>query len=115
MFRRPVRPATHHPKEGLQPLVGRVGTEVFGRARLRDPAVEENDEMACEREGFGLVVCDEEGREARLVVQAEQPLAELETHPGVERAEGLVEEQDARLDGEGARERHALPLAAREL
>ena len=48
-------------------------------------------------------------------MQAEQPLAKLETHPGVERAEGLVEKQDARLDGERARERHALPLAAREL
>jgi hypothetical protein len=34
---------------------------------------------------------------------------------GVERAEGLVEEQHPRLDGQGAGERHALALAATEL
>jgi hypothetical protein len=34
---------------------------------------------------------------------------------GVEGAERLVEEEDARLDGEGAGEGHSLPLAAREL
>ena len=36
-------------------------------------------------------------------------------HLGVERAEGLVEQQDARLDGERAGERDALALAAGEL
>ena len=35
--------------------------------------------------------------------------------PGVQRAERLVEEEDARVHREGARERDALPLAAREL
>jgi hypothetical protein len=36
-------------------------------------------------------------------------------HARVERAEGLVEQEHARLDGERAGERHALALAAGEL
>ena len=51
----------------------------------------------------------------RLLVQPPQPHAQLLAHGRVERAERLVEQQHARLDGEGARERHALALAAREL
>jgi hypothetical protein len=33
-------------------------------------------------------------------VQVAQPAAQILAHLGVERAEGLVEKQDARLDGE---------------
>ena len=50
-----------------------------------------------------------------LVVQPPQPGAELLAHARVEGAERLVEEQNARLDGKSAGERHPLPLAAREL
>ena len=42
-------------------------------------------------------------------------LAQLRADARVERAERLVEQQHLRLDGERAGERHALPLAAREL
>ena len=42
-------------------------------------------------------------------------LAQVLAHLGVERAERLVEEQHARLDGERAGERDALALAARQL
>ena len=41
--------------------------------------------------------------------------AQLLAHGRVERAERLVEQQHAGLDGERAGQRHALPLAAREL
>ena len=50
-----------------------------------------------------------------LVVEAAQPGAQLLANARVERAERLVEQQHLRLDGERARERHPLPLAAREL
>ena len=62
-----------------------------------------------------LVVRDEDRRHVHLVVQAAQPGAQLLAHARVERAERLVEEEHLRLDGERARERHALPLAAGEL
>jgi hypothetical protein len=61
-----------------------------------------------------LVVRDEDRRHVHLLVQAAQPVAELRAHAGVEGAEGLVEEQDARLCGECSCERHPLPLPARE-
>jgi hypothetical protein len=48
-------------------------------------------------------------------VQASQPPAQLLPHLRVERAERFVEEQDARLHGERARQRDALPLPAGEL
>ena len=48
-------------------------------------------------------------------MQPAQPAPHLLPHQGVERAEGLVEQQQARLDRERAGERHALALAARDL
>ena len=42
-------------------------------------------------------------------------IAQLLAHPGVERAEGLVEQEHLGLDGEGPGEGHALALPAREL
>ena len=48
-------------------------------------------------------------------MQGAQPLAQFLTDLGVERTERLVEQQDARLDGQRARERDALALAAGQL
>ena len=62
-----------------------------------------------------LVVRDEDRRHVHLVVEPAQPLAQLGADAGVERAERLVEEQDPRLDGQRAGERHALALPAGEL
>ena len=58
---------------------------------------------------------DEERGVTGLVVQFAKPLAQVLADLGVECAEGLVEEQHAGFDGECPGERHALPLAAREL
>jgi hypothetical protein len=48
-------------------------------------------------------------------VEVAQPAAQFLAHLCVERTEGLVEQEDARLDREGAGERDALSLAAGEL
>ncbi len=48
-------------------------------------------------------------------MQAAQPAAQLLAHLGVERAEGLVEQQHFGLDRQGAGQGHALALAAGEL
>ena len=55
-----------------------------------------------------VVTCD-------LLVQPAQPLAQLGADLRVQRAERLVEQQHARLDGQRARQRHPLALAAGEL
>jgi len=49
----------------------------------------------------------------QLVVQAPQPRAQLLAHACIQRAERLVQQQDARLDRQRPRQRHALPLPAR--
>jgi len=57
----------------------------------------------------------EHRRDVHLVVQAAQPPPQLRADLRVERAERLVEQQHARLDGQRAGERHALALAAAQL
>ncbi len=62
-----------------------------------------------------LVVRDEHRGDGDLVVQAAQPVAQLLADLRVERAERLVEQEDARADRERAGERHPLALPAGEL
>ncbi len=58
---------------------------------------------------------DEDAGQADAIVQRAQPLAQRDADPGIERAEGLVEQEQCRIDGESAREGDALALPAREL
>ncbi len=74
-----------------------------------------DDDLVGDLDRLLLVVRDEDRRDVHLVVQPQQPLAQLLAHARVERAERLVEQQHLRLGRERARERHALPLAAGEL
>ena len=93
---------------------GRV-VDLVGRADLLDPALVQDDDAVGEFERLLLVVGDEDGGVAGLVVDLAQPAAQLAADLGVERAEGLVEQQQARLDGQRAGQRDALALAAGEL
>ena len=72
-------------------------------------------QLVGELERLVLVVRDEDRGDVQLLVQAAQPAAQLLAHLGIERAERLVEQQHARADGERARERDALALAAGKL
>ena len=94
---------------------GRRVVDLVGAADLLDPALVQHDDAVGELDRLLLVVGDEDGGVAGAVVDLAQPAAELAPDLGVERAERLVEEEDARLDGERAGERHALALAAGEL
>src|SRR5262249_43042845 len=62
-----------------------------------------------------LVVSHDHRRRVRLVVQAAQPLAQFLADTGIERAEGLVEQEHLRIDGERACKSHALALPSRKL
>ena len=103
------------PHESHYELVRGLLVELLGRAHLLDPALVQHHDLLGDLHRLLLVVRDEHGRHVDLVVEATQPGAQLLAHGGVERAEGLVEQQHARLDRERAGERHALALAAREL
>jgi hypothetical protein len=60
-------------------------------------------------------VGDEDRGDVQIIMQAPQPLPQLLAHLGVERAERLIQQQDARLDCQRAGKRDPLALAARQL
>ncbi len=61
------------------------------------------------------VVADEDVGESELVLQAHEQVHHLGPHRDVKGGGGLVQDEDARLDGERARDRDPLGLPAREL
>ena len=101
--------------EAHHELVGGLLVEVVGGARLLDPAFVHHDQLLGDVHRLLLVVGDEDRRHVHLVVEAAQPGAQVLADLGVERAEGLVEQQHLRLDRQRPGQRHALALAAGEL
>ena len=65
--------------------------------------------------GLLLVVGDDYGGDVHFIVEVAQPGPQLLAHLGVEGAEGLIEQQHPRLDGQGAGQGHPLALAAGKL
>ena len=62
-----------------------------------------------------LIVGDEHAGDVNFVVQLAQPAAQFQPDFRVQRAEGFVEQQDAGLDGQRARQRDPLALASGKL
>ncbi len=93
----------------------RMVVELALRADLLDLAVAHDDEAVGHRQRLVLVVRHHDRGEAELALE----LADLDPHLlaqlRIEIGERLVEQQDVRLDDEGARQGDALLLAAREL
>ena len=63
-----------------------------------------------QQQGLGHVVGDHDGGKPQPLVQGAVVLAQRVAGQGVERAEGLVHQHDARLGGQGAGDTHPLPL-----
>ena len=82
---------------------------------LLDLAFVHDHDAVGELERLFLIVRHEHARQVNLFVQPPQPAAQLLPHFRVERAERLVEQQHFWLDGQRARERDALTLAAGKL
>src|SRR3569832_1060313 len=91
----------------------RVVIDLVGRADLFDLAAVHHHHAVCDLHRLVLIVRDEDAGDVNLVVQASQPAPQFLAHLGVERAEGLVEQQHLGFDRECARERDALALTAR--
>jgi len=81
---------------------------------LLDATVAHHRDAVRQRERFGLRVRDENESDADIALQADEFDLHLLAQFRIERAERLVEEQQARPVHERARERHALLLPARE-
>ena len=93
----------------------RAVVKLFRRADLFDAAFVEHDDAIGELHRFILIMRDEDRRQSRLLMDVAQPAAQILAHARVKRAKRFVQKQHARLDGERARERDALTLAAGEL
>ena len=91
------------------------GVDLERRADLVDLAAIHHGDAVGEAHGLGLVVRHVDRRGAGLAQHRLQLRAHLEPQQRVEIGERLVHEQHGGLDGERARHRHALALAAREL
>ena len=83
--------------EAHHEVVGGVLVELAGPADLLDLAVVHDHDPVGHLHGLLLVVGDEHGGHVDLVVQAAQPGPQLLADLGVEGAEGLVQQQHARL------------------
>ena len=105
----------HHADEVGDEAVGRVLVDFVRRVALQQPAVLQHRHAVGHDQRFLLVVGDDDEGDADLVLQ---PL-QFELHGAaqllVERAERLVEQQQARPLDQRAGQRDALLLAAGEL
>ena len=90
-----------------------MSVKAGGRVELGHHAVTEHRDLISHRKGFVLVVGDEDRRGAGLAEDAEHVRAHRCPQRCVERREGLVEEDDLRLDGQRPRQGDSLLLAAR--
>jgi hypothetical protein len=82
---------------------------------LLDAAVVHDDDAVGHFERFFLVVGYQYTGNVNLIVQAAEPGTQALADFGIQRAEGLVEQQHARFDGQCAGQRGSLTLAARKL
>ena len=110
-----IRKDVHGPEESHDERRRRMLDHFVDSAVLLDDAVVDDDDAVGELDGLFLIVRHEDAGQMNLVVEPAQPPPQLAPDVGVERAERLVEEEDLGFDGEGAGQRDALPLAAREL
>ncbi len=64
---------------------------------------------------FFLVMRHQHARDVDLRMQVAQPSAQVLPHPRIQRAERFIQQQDAWLNGQSARQSDALSLSARKL
>lgn len=96
---------------------GRGGAviEGLGRIHLFDLALTQDGDAVGQFQRLFLIVGDEDGRHAGLLMHLTQPAAQVASDAGVQGAEGLVQQQQSGLDGQGAGQGDALALAAGQL
>ena len=96
-------------------LRGRLPQQLGARRRLHDaPAVVDHDAVT-QPIGLGEVVGDHHRRGAHRAQDLAQLVAQRAAQRRVERGQRLVQQQQRRLDGQRAPQRHPLALATREL
>ena len=96
-------------------VVRRRADELLRRPELHDGAVAHHHDPIAEAERLGQVVRDEHHRLAGLGLQSDHLVLHVAPDQGIERAEGLVEQQHLGIERERAGEADALLHASGEL
>src|SRR5713226_8644208 len=84
------------------------------RGAGNDAAGLQQHDARSEEQGFAQIMRDKNDCFAEATGEGAELALKLSTGDGIERAEGLVHQQNGRIGGEGAGHADALPLAARE-
>ena len=100
-----------------EPRIGvlRVEQHRVGRALLDDPAAVHHEHLIGHVARARDVVRDVEEGDAELPLELQDQVEDADPDRDVEHRDGLVGQDHARLDRQGARDRDALALPAREL
>ena len=93
----------------------RAPVELGRRTDLQQAALLHHADPVRQLEGFLLVVRDQDRRDLQRTLNVAQCAPELTADLDVQRAEGLVEQEHGRLEGQRPRDGDTLLLAAREL
>lgn len=105
-------PDVGHACELSDAAAGGATEDIVAGSELEHPALIEHGDAVGEEVGFAEVVGDKKDGEAEFGLEAQEFAAEFGAEGLVEGVEGLVEEKEARVGGEGAGEGDALLLAA---
>src|SRR5712691_2430725 len=97
-----------------QPPDARIGGHGDRRRRIAgdEPAVLEDADAVCERERFAHVVCDDDDGLPQALLDLSELGVQLGAREGIERAEGLVHQQDRWIGRDRAGDADPLALSA---
>ena len=95
--------------------MGGIVVDLLRRADLQQRAADHHGHAIGHAQRLGLVVGDVEGRHAGAAVQLDDLAPRMDAEVGVEVGQRLVHQEGAGLAHHGARQRHALALAAGHL
>src|SRR5579883_1477818 len=96
-------------------LSGLRAGEFFRRRDGLDPAAVQQRDPASQPQGLADVVRDEDGGFLKVALKVEELLLQFEPRYRIQRAEGLIEQQQRRIGGQRSRYADALPLASGKL
>ncbi len=102
-------------KEASDEAGPRLVVDLLGRTHLLDHALAHHDDLVGHRQGLGLIMGHEHGRDTEFALNALEFDPHLLAQIGIERGQRLIQQQHIRTDHDGTRQRDALLLATRQL
>jgi hypothetical protein len=106
---------TPHLQERLHVRVRRPGRQLLGGTELKEASISHDSDAIGETEGLGQVMGHEDSGFAQRLFDLQELTVKLQAGQGVQGSEGLIQEDDGRIGGQGTGEGDALALASGKL